>query len=107
MARTENKMARVPMRRLIAEMGLPMIVSMVLQALYNVIDSIFVANMEGVGVFANQALTIAFPIQILIIAIGVGTGIGLNALLSKSLGEGAREKASRVAGNGIFLSFCI
>ncbi len=107
MAKAENKMARVPMRRLIAEMGLPMIVSMVLQALYNVIDSIFVANMEGVGVLANQALTIAFPIQILIIAIGVGTGIGLNALLSKSLGEGAREKASRVAGNGIFLSFCI
>ena len=76
MAKTENKMAWVPMWRLIAEMGLPMIVSMVLQALYNVIDSIFVANMEGVGVLANQALTIAFPIQILIIAIGEGLSFG-------------------------------
>ena len=58
------------------------------------------------GAIANQALTLAFPIQILIIAIGVGTGIGLNALLSKSLGEKNKEKVNKVAGNGIFLSIC-
>lgn len=80
---------------------------MVLQALYNVVDSVFVANMGETGAIANQALTLAFPIQILIIAVGVGTGIGLNALLSKSLGEKDNEKANKVAGNGIFLSICI
>lgn len=80
---------------------------MVLQALYNVVDSIFVTNMGEKGIIANQALTIAYHIQTLIIAIGVGTGVGLNALLSKSLGEGDTEKANKVAGNGIFLSICI
>ncbi len=103
----KNKMATVPMKRLFWRMGLPMIISMVLQALYNVVDSIFVTNMGEQGVLANQALTIAFPIQILIIAIGVGTGVGLNSLLSKSLGENDKEKVNKVAGNGIFLSICI
>lgn len=103
----QNKMAITPMNKLILKMGLPMIVSMVLQALYNVIDSIFVANMGSIGAIANQALTYAFPIQIMIIAIGVGTGVGLNALLSKSLGEKDREKVNRIAENGIFLSICI
>ena len=73
----KNKMADTPMKKLFWKMGLPMIVSMVLQALYNVVDSIFVANMGENGAIANQALTIAFPIQILIIAIGVGTGVGM------------------------------
>ncbi len=103
----QNKMGTSPLRKLFWKMGLPMIVSMVLQALYNVVDSVFVANIEGKGALANEALTYAFPIQILIIAIGVGTGVGLNALLSKSLGEGDKEKASRVAGNGIFLGLLI
>lgn len=103
----QNKMAIAPMNKLILKMGLPMIVSMVLQALYNVVDSIFVANMGIKGAIANEALTYAFPIQILIIAIGVGTGVGLNALLSKSLGENEKEKVSKIAGNGIFLSICI
>ncbi|MDO4283040.1 MAG: MATE family efflux transporter [Clostridia bacterium] len=102
-----NKMADAPMKKLFWKMGLPMIISMVLQALYNVVDSIFVANMGESGAIANQALTLAFPIQILIIAIGVGTGVGLNALLSKSLGEKNHEKVNKVAGNGIFLSICI
>lgn len=100
-------MAVETLKKLFWKMGLPMIISMVLQALYNVVDSIFVANMKGTGALANEALTIAFPIQIMIIAIGVGTGVGLNALLSKSLGEGNKEKVSTVAGNGIFLSFVI
>ncbi len=103
----QNKMAVAPMNKLFLKMGLPMIVSMVLQALYNVIDSIFVTNMGTKGAIANQALTFSFPIQIMIIAIGVGTGVGLNALLSKSLGEKEQEKVNRVAGNGIFLSICI
>lgn len=94
----KNKMAEVPMKKLFCKMGLPMIISMVLQALYNVVDSIFVANMGDKGAIANQALTLAFPIQILIIAIGVGTGIDINALLSKSLGEKDEGKVNKVAG---------
>lgn len=103
----QNKMGVAPMKKLFWKMGIPMIISMILQALYNVVDSIFVANMGEEGALANQALTIAFPIQILIIAIGVGTGVGINTLLSKSLGEKNGEKANKVAGNGIFLSLCI
>lgn len=103
----QNKMAIAPMNKLFWQMGLPMIISMVLQALYNVVDSIFVTNMGETGAIANQALTFAYPIQILIIAIGVGTGVGLNALLSKSLGENDKDKVNKVAGNGIFLSICI
>lgn len=103
----KNKMAVEPLKKLFWKMGLPMIVSMVLQALYNVVDSIFVANMADSGALANEALTLAFPIQIMIIAIGVGTGVGLNALLSRSLGEKDQEKVNRVAGNGIFLALAI
>ena len=103
----QNKMADMPMKKLFWKMGLPMIISMVLQALYNVVDSIFVTNMGEQGAIANQALTLAFPIQILIIAIGVGTGIGLNTLLSKNLGENNKEQVNKVAGNGIFISICI
>lgn len=83
----ENKMATEPISKLYWKLGLPMIISMVLQALYNVIDSVFITNMKVDGNIANEALTLAFPIQILMIAIGVGTGIGINTLLSKSLGE--------------------
>lgn len=105
--RKENKMAVMPVKKLIWAMGLPMIVSMVLQALYNVVDSVFVANIPEVGTIANQALTLAFPVQIMMIAIGVGTGIGINACLSKSLGEKDSERANRTAGNGIFLALVI
>lgn len=103
----QNKMATEPVGSLFWKMGLPMIVSMVLQALYNVVDSVFVANMEGTGALANEALTIAFPVQIMIIAIGVGTGVGLNAMLSRSLGERDQAKVNAVAGNGIFLALVI
>ncbi len=92
---------------LIWKLGLPMILSMVLQALYNVVDTAFVINMGEEGAAANLALTYAFPIQILMIAVGVGTGVGINALLSRSLGEGNGEKAGRVAGNGIFLGLVL
>ncbi len=103
----QNKMANVSVGKLMWTMGLPMVVSMVLQALYNVVDSVFVANMESNGAIANEALTLAFPIQILIIAVSVGTGVGLNALLSKNLGERNKEAVGAVAGNGIFLSLVI
>lgn len=107
MKEEENKMAVTPMNKLFWKMGIPMIVSMVLQALYNVVDSVFVTNMGEDGAIANQALTIAYPIQIMIIAIGVGTGVGLNAMLSKKLGEKSKEEVNKIAGNGIFLSICI
>lgn len=100
-------MAVEPVKGLFLKLGMPMIVSMVLQALYNVVDSIFVANMGETGAKANEALTLAFPIQIMIIAIGVGTGVGLNAVLSKSLGEKDSEKVNTAAGNGIFLALVI
>lgn len=103
----ENKMATVHIKKLVWSMGLPMIVSMVLQALYNVVDSVFVANMADIGALANEALTLAFPIQILMIAVGVGTGVGVNAMLSKNLGRGDRETVSTVAGNGVFLALVI
>lgn len=103
----QNKMAVMPVKKLIWAMGLPMIVSMVLQALYNVVDSVFVANISEVGAIANQALTLAFPVQIMMIAIGVGTGIGINACLSKSLGEKDSERVNKTAGNGIFLALVI
>lgn len=103
----KNKMAVKPIGKLFWAMGLPMILSMVLQALYNVVDSVFVANIKGIGAVANQALTLAFPVQILMIAVGVGTGVGINACLSKSLGEGDGDRVNKIAGNGIFLSLAI
>ena len=102
-----NKLENVKIKKLMWQIGLPMIVSMVLQALYDVVDSVFVTNMKDTGVLANEALTYAFPIQILIIAIGVGTGIGLNVLLSKNIGEKNQEEVNKIAGNGIFLSIVI
>lgn len=102
-----NKMGQTPVNKLMLFMGLPMIVSMVLQALYNIVDSAFISNMAQNGEAALTALTLAFPMQMLMVAIGVGTGVGTNALTSKSLGQGDREKASRVAGNAQFLALII
>lgn len=103
----ENKMASKPIQKILWTMGLPMVFSMVLQALYNVVDTIFVVNMGETGIKANLALTYVFPIQILMIAIGVGTGIGINALLSRSLGEQNKERIALTLGNGIFLGIVI
>ena len=99
----ENKMATMPVNKLMVNMGVPMIISMMLQAVYNIVDSAFVANMEGTGEMALNALTLAFPVQMLMVAIGIGTGVGVNALLAKSMGQGDMEKASKTAGNGVFL----
>jgi len=100
---TDNKMASMPVNRLMINMGIPMIISMMLQAVYNIVDSAFVANMKDTGEMALNALTLAFPVQMLMVAVGVGTGVGVNALLAKSMGQGDIEKASKTAGNGIFL----
>ncbi len=102
-----NKMGTMPVPRLMLSMGIPMILSMMLQAFYNIVDSAFVSNMAQDGEAALTALTLAFPIQMLLVALGVGTGVGANALLSRTLGEGNREKVNRVAGNAEFLSFVI
>ena len=100
-------MATTSMCKLIWKMGLPMIVSMILQSVYNIVDTAFVINMGNDGIAGNLALTYAFPIQLLIIAIGVGTGVGINALLSKKLGEKDGNGVCLTAGNGIFLGICI
>ena len=97
----ENKMGVMPVGRLLANMALPMIISMLVQALYNVVDSIYVSRISEDAV---TALGLAFPVQNVQIGYGVGIGVGVNALLSKSLGEGNREKVSLAAGNGIFLA---
>ena len=104
--KTMGKMGTVPVKKLILSMGIPVIISMMLQALYNIVDSAFVSNMEG-GELALNALTLAFPVQMLMIAISIGTGVGANVLLSKSLGQQNEEKAARVAGNAIFLGVII
>ncbi|MBO5525688.1 MAG: MATE family efflux transporter [Clostridia bacterium] len=107
MQKETNKLATKPIASLLWSLGLSMILSMVLQAVYNIVDTAFVINMGESGFNGNLALTYAFPIQLLIIAIGVGTGVGINAVLSRSLGEGNRKKASDTVGNGIFLGVCI
>lgn len=97
----ENKMGTRPIGPLLISMALPMIASMLMQALYNVVDSIFVSQVSEA---ALTAVGLAFPIQNLMIAVGVGTGVGVNALLSKSLGEKNFDQADRAADNGIFLA---
>ncbi|MBE6762912.1 MAG: MATE family efflux transporter [Ruminococcaceae bacterium] len=96
----ENKMGVMPVGKLLFSMALPMIISMLVQAMYNIVDSIFVAQLSEK---ALNAVTIAFPIQNLMIAVGAGTGVGVNALLSRSLGEGNHKEANRAANNAIFL----
>ena len=105
--KTDNKMGIMPVNKLMLSMGIPIIISMMLQAAYNIVDSIFVSNMPEAGEEALNALTLAFPVQMLIVAIGVGTGVGANALLAKSLGQGDFERANKTSGNAIFLATVI
>ena len=106
----ENKMAVMPVPRLMLNMGGPMMISMLGQALYNVVDSYFVSHMQdtaavsAMGDKAVNALTLAFPIQMLIMAVGVGTGVGINAGLARSLGQKDRNMAGWIAGNALTLS---
>ena len=103
----QSRMAAVPVNQLMVQMGIPMILSMALQAVYNIVDSAFVGNMAVGSESALNALTLVFPIQMLMVALGIGTGVGTNALLAKTLGQGKREKAAKVAGNSLFLGFLI
>ena len=96
----ENKMGIMPVGRLLVQMSLPMMISMLVQALYNIVDSIFVSRISEK---ALTAVSLAFPIQTLIIAVATGTGVGINALLSKRLGQKNFEEVNKSAGNGIFL----
>lgn len=98
--RAQNKMGVMPINKLLISMSIPMMISMLVQALYNIVDSIFVAQINE---NALTAVSLAFPIQNLMIAVGVGTGVGINALLSKSLGEQNHGKANKAANNGVFL----
>ena len=103
----KNKMATAPVGRLMLGMGIPMILSMMLQAVYNIVDSAFVANMAVGGEQALNALTLAFPVQMMMVAVSIGTGVGMNALMSRNLGQGDRDMASRAVGNTIFLAAVI
>ena len=83
-----------PLGRESVRMGIPMILSMALQAVYNIVDSAFVGNMQ---VGSEAALTLVFPVQMLMVAVAIGTGVGTNALLARTLGQGNSEKAAKVA----------
>ena len=99
----ENKMGVMPVNRLLVSMSIPMMISMLVQALYNVVDSMFVAQINE---NALTAVSLAFPMQNLMISVAVGTGVGVNALLSKSLGEKNFERANKAANQAIFLAVC-
>ena len=98
----ENKMGTMPVGKLVFNMSLPMMISMLVQALYNIVDSIFVAKLSE---NALTAVSLAFPLQTLLIAVATGTGVGMNALLSKSLGEKNFKKANATASNAAILYF--
>ncbi|MEE3480695.1 MAG: MATE family efflux transporter [Lachnospiraceae bacterium] len=98
----ENKMGTMPVKQLIISMSLPMMVSMLVQALYNIVDSVFVAQISE---SALTAVTLAFPLQSVMIAVGAGTGVGINALLSRSLGEKKFERSDAAANTAILLAF--
>lgn len=100
----ENKMRSTPIGKLLFSMAIPLAISMLVQAIYNVVDSIYVAEYSESAV---TALSLAFPIQNLQIGCATGIGVGMNSLLSKSLGEGNTEQANRAAGNGIFISLVL
>ena len=102
-----NKMKDMPVNKLMIQMGIPMILSMALQAVYNIVDSAFVGNMRQGSEAALNALTLVFPVQMLMVAVGIGTGVGTNALLALTLGQENNKKAARVAGNSLFLGMII
>lgn len=95
----ENKMGTMPVNKLLVTMSLPMVISMIVQALYNIVDSIFVSRLSE---DALTAVSMAFPMQNLMISVAVGTGVGINAMLSRALGEKKFEAANKTAENGIF-----
>lgn len=100
--KNENKMGVMPVNKLLLSMSVPIMISMMVQALYNIVDSMFVAKISE---DALTAVSLAFPVQNLMIAVASGTGVGMNALLSRSLGEKNTEAANKAANNGIVLAF--
>ena len=98
-----NKMGIMPVGKLLFNMAMPMIISMLVQALYNIVDSVYVSRISESAV---TAMGLAFPVQNIQIGFATGIGVGVNSLLSKSLGEGNQERANHTAGNGIFLALC-
>lgn len=96
----ENKMGTMPVNKLLVTMSLPMVISMIVQALYNIVDSIFVSRLSE---DALTAVSMSFPMQNLMISVAVGTGVGINAMLSRALGEKKFEAANKTAENGIFI----
>lgn len=102
-----NRMKEMPVKKLMLQMGVPMILSMALQAVYNIVDSAFMGNMSVGSEAALNALTLVFPVQMLMVAVGVGTGVGTNALLAMTLGQGNQKKAAKIAGNSLFLGVVI
>ena len=100
---TQNKMAVMPIPKLLFSMSLPAVFSMLIQALYNVVDSIFVSRL---GESALTAVSLVFPIQLLLVAVGVGTGVGLSSLISRRLGQQRVDEAESAASHGIFLAVC-
>ena len=100
-AQTENKMGTMPVNKLLVNISLPMVISMLVQALYNIVDSIFVAQIDE---YALTAVSLAFPLQNFMIAVAAGTGVGVNALLSKRLGEKRFEEVDKAAGNSVILA---
>lgn len=100
---TENKMGVMPVNRLLVSMSIPMVLSMLVQALYNVVDSMFVAQISE---NALTAVSLAFPAQNLMIAVATGTGVGINALLSRNLGERNFDRVNKIADNALFLAMC-
>lgn len=105
--RNESKMATKPVGKLMAAVGAPIVLSMMLQAVYNIVDSAYLSNMKENGEEALTALGLAFPVQLLMVAVAIGTGVGANALLAKSLGQGNRERANRTCGNALFMAIVI
>lgn len=99
----ENKMGTMNMKKLIVTMSIPVMLSMLIQALYNIVDSMFIAYYSQEGL---TAVSLCYPVQMIIVAVACGTGVGVNSLLSRFLGENEKNKANSVAMHGIFLAIC-
>lgn len=100
---TENKMGNMNMKKLIVTMSIPVMLSMLIQALYNIVDSMFIAYYSQEGL---TAVSLCYPVQMIMVAVACGTGVGVNSLLSRFLGENEKNKANSVAMHGIFLAIC-
>ena len=104
---SQNPMAVEPVPKLMARIGLPIVLSMILQAAYNVVDSAYLARMATGDESALTALSLAFPVQLFMVAVSIGTGVGTNALLARLLGLGDKDRADAAMGNAQFLALVI